>query len=157
MRVTSPIAVWPRFACVLSLITLIFATRHAHAQRRVTVYIYDFAFSTNEPPGPIEAAVINPGDSILWVLLDDFHDTVACIGQDEYWESPIMSRNETFEYQFTIPGVYNYFCSPHGFDNGDGTATGMTSSITVLPSPGVAGPLAAAGAMAIGRRRRRIN
>jgi hypothetical protein len=28
--------------------------------------------------------------------------------------------------------VFNYYCFPHGSDNGDGTASGMAGSVTVL-------------------------
>jgi hypothetical protein len=37
--------------------------------------------------------------------------------------------------------VYNYFCCLHGTDNGDGTASGMTGTITVLPPAQVSGTL----------------
>ncbi len=123
--------------------------------RLVTVYAFDFDFSINRPgEGPIQQAVINPGDRVQWVMLHDFHNTVACVGQAEFWESPIMQMGEVFSWDFTTPGVYTYYCSPHGSDNGDGTATGMQGTITVLPSPGTA-PLLALGLLAVRRRTRR--
>lgn len=124
----------------------------ALGQARHNVYIYDFDFSINPPGGPVEPAVINAGDIVVWIPLAEFHNTMACEGQDEYWESEILQLTETFEYQFTIPGVYWYYCHPHGWDNGDGTAGGMASTITVLPSPGAL-PLIPAALMALRRRR----
>lgn len=124
---------------------------------RVTVYIYDFEFSINPPGEDVVDPVINAGDIIVWQTLHDFHDAVACVGQDEYWNSGMMNMGDTFEYFFSVPGVYNYYCSPHGSDNGDGTASGMTGKIVVRPVPapsaGLALSLAALGAA--GRRRRR--
>ncbi|MDX2146377.1 MAG: plastocyanin/azurin family copper-binding protein [Planctomycetota bacterium] len=122
---------------------------------RVTVYAFDFEYSINLPGEPIVDAVVNPGDIVTWVFLDDFHNTVSVPGQAEFWDSPIVQSGEIFEYQFTIPGVYWYYCTPHGQDNGDGTASGMAGTITVLPSPGSAAPalLALAGVARRGRRR----
>lgn len=138
------------------LLTLAAVATPALAQPRlVTVYAFDFDFSINRPgEGPIEQAVINPGDRVQWVMLHDFHNTVACVGQAEFWESPIMQMGEVFSWDFTTPGVYTYYCSPHGSDNGDGTATGMQGTITVLPTPGSA-PILALGLLAAGRSRRR--
>jgi plastocyanin len=130
----------------------------AYAQpQQVRVYIYDFAFSINPPGEPVVPAVCHVGDRVIWTPVDDFHDTVACVGQAEYWESPIMRSFEAFDWTFTIPGVYTYYCSPHGSDNGDGTASGMQSTITVLPvpAPGAAGLAATALAMGLRRPRRR--
>ncbi len=125
----------------------------SHAQPRVFINTFDFDFSINLPGEPIVDAVVEPGTLVIWVLWDDFHNTVACVGQAEYWDSPIMSTIDTWEHVFTIPGVYNYYCSPHGFDNGDGTATGMTGSVTVLPAPSVIAVCAFAAAAACRRRR----
>jgi plastocyanin len=140
-----------KLAAALTTLTLFAAPAQAE---RITVYIFDFDFSTNVPgQGPIEDAVINVGDIVRWVALDDFHDTIAAVGQDEFWQSEFMQAGDTFEYVFTIPGIYNYYCSPHGFDNGDGTASGMVGTITVLPTPATASILLTAGVWA-GRRRR---
>lgn len=142
-----------RRAALPAIAALALSAAPAHAER-VTVYIYDFDFSINIPgQGPVEDAVINVGDIVRWVALDDFHDTVAAVGQDEFWQSDFMQAGDTFEYFFTIPGIYNYYCSPHGFDNGDGTASGMVGTITVLPTPASVATLLAAGLYATRRRR----
>jgi plastocyanin len=121
----------------------------------INVYVFDFDFSINQPGEPIVDAVIDVGDIVQWVALAEFHDTVAAAGQAEFWQSPLFQQpGDVFDYQFNIPGVYHYYCSPHGFDNGDGTAGGMSGTITVLPAPGSALVLLGAGAVLAGRRRR---
>jgi plastocyanin len=132
------------------------AAREASAQpARVTVYAFDFDFSVNLPGAPVQDAVINVGDIIQWVPLDDFHNTVAAEGQAEFWASEILGMADTFEWVFDTPGVFHYYCQPHGQDNGDGTASGMAGTITVVPGPGAGVVVGAAGLVAAGRRRRR--
>ena len=130
-----------------------FAASTTNAQPRVFINTFDFDFSINRPGEPIMDAVVEPGTTVIWVLWDDFHNTVACVGQAEYWDSPVMSTIDAYEYVFTVPGVYNYYCSPHGSDNGDGTATGMTGTVTVLPAPSATVALAMAAVAGCRRRR----
>lgn len=123
----------------------------------VDVYVFDFDVSANLPSGPIVDPVIMVGDTIRWVWIDDFHNVVSCVGQAESWESDIFAAGDTFVYQFTIPGVYQYYCSPHGFDVGNGTYEGMGGQITVLAVPGPSGAaLLALTTLMGGRRSRRF-
>jgi hypothetical protein len=121
----------------------------------VDVYVFDFDYSLNLPPGPIADPVIYAGDTIRWVWLEDFHNVVACAGQAEFWESDVFAAGDTFVYQFTIPGVYQYYCSPHGQDLGNGTYDGMGGSITVLPIPAPGPALCIALSATLACRRRR--
>src|SRR5258705_3178487 len=89
---------------------------------RVNVYVFDMDFSINMPPGDIVDAVINVGDEVFWVPLDDFHTTTACVGQADYCDSGTISIFDVFSYVFTIPAVYYYYCISHCQDNSDGTA-----------------------------------
>ncbi len=117
-----------------------------------TVYVYDFDFSTLLPTeGEVTDAVINVGDTINWVWLNDFHNVASVIGSEEEFLSDIFETGDSFQYRFTVPGVHTYYCQPHASDNGDGTATGMVGTITVLPSPAAIVPFIA---LAAGRRRR---
>lgn len=119
-----------------------------------TVNVYDFFYSNNLRDDPIVSTVIiNPGDWVRWLVFDDLHDTVACIGQAEFWQSDIMFAGGQYDYQFSIPGTYNYYCSMHGDDNGDGTATGMIGQVVVLPAP-AGGVLLGVGVIAAAGRRR---
>jgi plastocyanin len=123
----------------------------------VDVYVYDFAYSIHRPEfGEVESAQIFVGDTVRWVWLNDFHDVVSVPGQLEEWQSPLFSAGDTFEHTFTNAGVYWYYCSPHGFPNADGTASGMASIIEVIvPAPGSVTLLAIGTLIAAPWRRRR--
>ncbi|MGD9690879.1 MAG: plastocyanin/azurin family copper-binding protein [Phycisphaerales bacterium] len=125
----------------------------------VDVYVFDFDVSIYPPgEGPIVDPVIFVGDTIRWVWVHDFHNVVSCVGQVEFWESEVFQAGATFVYTFETPGVFQYYCTPHGQDNFDGTYSGMGGSITVLavPAPGAAGVAVAGMLMVMGRRRRRV-
>jgi len=95
---------------------------------------------------------INPGDTITWFQIVDFHSTTAFhptnnnhqlrIPQGaEPWDSGILGLDgETFTFSHTfgeIEGVYDYFCIPHEF-------LGMVGRIIVgeaLPGPATEQPL----------------
>lgn len=120
------------------------------------VYVFDFEVSIYRPDeGPIVDPVIFAGDTIRWVWVHDFHNVIACVNQGEFWESDVFESGATFVYTFNTPGIFQYYCAPHGFDNFDGTYTGMGGSITVLavPAPGAAAVLLG-GACVLTRRRR---
>ncbi len=121
----------------------------------ITVYVYDFELSTVPLSEPAIDPVIMVGDTIRWVWLHDFHNVVACVGQGDFWESDVFSMGDTFVHTFDTPGVFQYYCQPHGRDNFDGTYEGMGGSVTVLvPSPSGAGVLCLVGLAAARRRRR---
>ena len=66
---------------------------------------------------------VDVGDIVTWTnTVITRHDTV-CQG---VWSSPLLARRETFSFTFTVPGAYNYICSPH-------VSLGMTGKITVRP------------------------
>ena len=99
-----------------------------------TIYVYSFDFSTNPQGGPVVDAVITVGDSVRWVRQEGNHTTTSVAGNAEQWDAPLNNTDLTFTRQFTILGAYAYYCRPHGIDNGDGTAGGMSGTITVLPA-----------------------
>ena len=101
----------------------------------ITVYTYNTEFSLNQPGEPIVNQItINAGDVVLWQWLQGNHTTTAVAASTEQWDAPLSSSAQTFSRQFNTPGTYWYYCIPHGVDNGDGTASGMAGSITVLAS-----------------------
>jgi len=100
----------------------------------IDVYVYDNEFSINPPGQPIEAAIITEGDTIRWIWFQGDHTTTSVTGSIEIWDSQIDVNVTEFSYQFNTPGLYWYYCTKHGGDNGDGTANGMASTITVLSS-----------------------
>lgn len=100
----------------------------------IDVHVYNTEFSINLPGGPVIAATITQGDSIRWIWIQGGHTTTSVQGSPEQWNQPINSTNTQYSRQFNSVGVFVYYCIPHGADNGDGTASGMASSITVLPA-----------------------
>lgn len=137
-------------------LALTFLASAASASQTVDVYVYDFDLSTNpDITAPAVDPVINVGDTIRWVWLHDFHSVVACVNQEDYWESDVFSAGATFVHTFDTPGVFQYYCAPHGRDLFDGTYEGMGGSVTVLvPSPSAGGLLACCALLAFRRARR---
>ena len=105
----------------------------AHAAT-VDVYVYNLEFSINPPGEPIVDAVITVGDTVRWVHVQGNHTTTSVAGSIEVWNSPISASNPQFSHTFTNVGTFWYYCIPHGVDLGDGTATGMSGTVTVLPA-----------------------
>lgn len=99
----------------------------------VDVYAYNNEFSMNPPGGPIVDPVITVGDTIRWVWLQGNHTTTSVAGSMEVWNALLNSSNVTFQHTFTNVGLWWYYCIPHGADNGDGTASGMSGTVNVLP------------------------
>lgn len=123
------------------------------------VNVFNFDFSVNPIGQPIVDPTIELGDTVRWTLIQSpggaFHDITSVIGIPEEFTSRRMTDiGQTFEHTFTHLGSWWYYCSPHGFDRGDGTAGGMAGVIHVVPGPGVCATALAAG-MAIGMKRRR--
>ena len=115
------------------LVALALGISHAGAAV-VVVYTYSFEFSINPEGQPIVNAVINAGDTVQWQWMEGNHTTTSVAGSSEQWNADLSSGSPTFSRAFNTPGVYHYYCIPHGFDNGDGTAGGMSGTITVLPA-----------------------
>ncbi|UCD19752.1 MAG: T9SS type A sorting domain-containing protein [candidate division WOR-3 bacterium] len=72
---------------------------------------------------------ISEGDSVLWVNASAlFHTTTS--GTDGvpngYWDSGLMSPNDSFVFHFDSAGVFPYFCTPHW-------TLGMIGLVTVAP------------------------
>src|SRR3954467_441032 len=90
----------------------------------VTVHVADFAFTP-------KAVTIQPGDTVHWVWDEGLHSTTSVTGSAETWDSDVHTPSFSFDHTFTQLGTFSYFCSVHGFDNGNGTAGGMSGTITV--------------------------
>jgi plastocyanin len=124
----------------------------------VTVHIYDFEFSTNTIGQPIVDPTINLGDTVHWVwdAVQFPHSTHSVSGITESWDSGMFATpGHTFDHTFTHTGTFWYFCDAHGFDNGNGTAGGMSGFITVVPEPvSCISMLLGVGALAARRRRK---
>lgn len=119
------------------------------------VHVFDMDFSVNPQGQPIVDPTVRVGDTVRWVWDSGFHSTTSVDNIPEQWDSGILGPGSQFSHTFTRTGTWNYYCIPHGFDNGNGTASGMTGRITVVPEPGWGVIGAAAAALLIRRRRTR--
>jgi plastocyanin len=113
----------------------------------VMVHVIDSEFT----PDP----TIRPGDTVQW-MWEGFmpHSTTSVRGIPEQWDSGILGPGSTYSHTFTRVGNWNYYCIPHGFDNGNGTASGMAGVIRVVPEPTGACLAGVAGLALLARRRR---
>ena len=104
-------------------------------QAQVIVHVYDLDFSLNPKGEPVVDPVINVGDTVRWVGDEGFHSTTAASGQSLFWNSGNHSPAFQFDFTFTQPGTFKYFCDIHGSDRGGGNVSGMSGIITVVPEP----------------------
>jgi plastocyanin len=106
----------------------------------VTVHIFNFDFSENPQGQPIVDPTIHVGDTVHWVWDQGFHSTTSVAGIAETWNSGNQTGpGPTFDHTFTHVGTFAYFCDIHGQDNGNGTAGGMSGTITVVANPTLTG------------------
>src|SRR5262249_23753817 len=90
---------------------------------------------------------IHVGDTIHWVLDQGMHSTTSVAHIAESWDSGVSSTvGFTFDHTFTHVGSFAYYCSIHGHDNGNGTAGGMSGTITVTAAAPVLESIAVAPA-----------
>ncbi len=102
--------------------------------RTIEVSVFNFDYSVNAVGGILDATV-NVGDTVRWVWRGGFHDVKSVIGSAETFQSPLTSTiGATFEHTFTQLGTHTYYCTVHAVDLGDGTASGMVGTVTVLPA-----------------------
>lgn len=124
----------------------------------VNVYVFSYDFSTDPTHAQIIDPIIHVGDTIHWVWQNGNHDVRSVEGSLEQFSSgfpPGGVLPYTYDHTFTHEGTFWYYCTPHGFDVGDGTAQGMAGTITVqaVPEPT---SMAALGLGALGLLRRRL-
>jgi plastocyanin len=78
---------------------------------------------------------VAPGATVLWVNASPLQHTVTA--DDASFDSGLVDPGATFSMSFDAPGVYQYFCQPHGSAGGNG----MSAKIVVDdPGAGVAPP-----------------
>lgn len=138
----------------LSIIAAVAMISPGALAETVNVNVFSFDFSAAPVGQPIVDPTINVGDTIRWVWVNGLHDTTSVAGVSSAWASDIMSAPFNFEHTFTTPGTYQYYCSLHGFDLGNGTAGGMSGIITVVPEPASLGLLILGASALLAQRRR---
>ena len=108
------------------------AVTHSSGPRNTTlVHVFNFDYSA-APSGPPVDPTISVGDTIHWQWDSGFHSVTSVAGSVESFGSGVHSSpGFTFDHVFTHAGTFWYYCTLHGFDNGDGTAGNMAGFITV--------------------------
>jgi plastocyanin len=71
---------------------------------------------------------VRVGTAVTWTNNDGnvAHTTTS---DDGVWDSGLLSGGGTFNVTFDQPGVYPYYCQPHGGPGGQG----MSGTIIVIP------------------------
>jgi|GEM_PF-4469992 len=99
------------------------------------VHVFNNNYSINPSGQPIVDASIVAGEAIQWQWDAGFHSVTSVAGSPEVYNSGAGFGLPPFDHTFPDAGVYTYFCTVHGVDNGNGTAGGMAGTITVSAVP----------------------
>jgi glucose/arabinose dehydrogenase/plastocyanin len=94
---------------LLFCITLTICPVQAQPQTE-DVEIRDYAFQP-------DLITVEPGTTVVWTNYDADQHTVT--STEEIFGSGLFGEGETFEYTFTEPGTYEYFCTVHPFMEGE--------------------------------------
>jgi hypothetical protein len=93
---------------------------------------------------------VQVGSTVVWQNLSDLqHDAKADNG---YFDSKLLNKGEKFEFKFSAPGDYSYFCTPHkdagmkGVIHVAGGATPTTVATTPTTQGGSTGTTATTAA-----------
>jgi plastocyanin len=81
-------------------------------------------------PNPV---TIHVGDTVEWVWDSNDLGTTSVAGSVEQWDSGVHNTGFVFDHTFTHTGTFDYYSTVGGSDNGNGTASGMSGQIIVLP------------------------
>jgi plastocyanin len=83
----------------------------------VEIAIDNFTFA----PGRVTVAA---GTRVTWVNRDDIPHTVVAVTRS--FKSRALDTGDTFSFEFSVPGTYDYFCSLHPH---------MTGTVVVEAAP----------------------
>jgi plastocyanin len=76
---------------------------------------------------------VAPGATVVWVNASTLQHTVTA--DDGSFDSGLLDPDATFSMSFDAPGVYQYFCQPHGAAG----LNGMAATI-IVDDPGAVAP-----------------
>lgn len=88
---------------------------------------------------------IAAGTTVVWTVMDSsFHTVTNGSGSSDptygtLFDSPLDPTNPIVTYQFTVPGVYPYFCQPHEFSGMNGTITVTVAAQSTSTGTGCTG------------------
>lgn len=95
------------------------ASKHGLQPTSKTVTITNFQFSP-------KTVTIKAGVEVSWEVKEGTHTITADNGA---FESQALSAGQKFNYKFTKPGTYRYYCSFHGGKGGHD----MAGTVNVTP------------------------
>ncbi len=108
---------------VVLLITALFLTQQSAIADSTTIQVGDIWFCNTTFENGVCETTISAGDTVVW----DFdgtiqpHTTTACGASCDgptaspLWDSGLIGAGSTFEYTFTEPGTFLYYCQVHPF------------------------------------------
>jgi plastocyanin len=79
------------------------------------------------------SVTIHVGDTVEWVWDSSHFSTTSVKGSADQWNSGVLNAGVTFEHTFNQVGTFAYYSTAGGTDNGNGTASGMSGTVVVLP------------------------
>lgn len=112
---------------ILSIIgLLLFGFTHQSFATKWQVNVSNFTFT----PAILPNVII--GDTVRFQWVSGTHTTTSTTipAGAATWDQPMTSTSQVFDYIVTIPGTYNYKCTPHA-------AFGMVGSFTVSYPTGI--------------------
>lgn len=80
------------------------------ATNTVTIFIQYYTYFDASYNSDVTVPV---GTRVVWLAADDDAHTVSSETTPRALNSPNLLKGETYEYTFTEPGEYRYFCVPH--------------------------------------------
>jgi plastocyanin len=122
---------WARILVAALAMFLVFPVGSVFAQD-ATVNMVGVSFS------PVEVHVA-PGATVQWVNTSPLQHTVT--SDDGWFDSGLVDPDGTFSQEFDAPGVYQYYCQPHGAAG----LNGMSATI-IVDDPGAGAPAESAPA-----------
>jgi plastocyanin len=116
---------WARILVAALAIFLVFPVGSVFAQD-ATVNMVGVSFSPTE-------VHVAPGATVQWVNTSTLQHTVTA--DDGSFDSGLVDPDGTFSMEFDAPGVYQYYCQPHGAAG----LNGMAATI-IVDDPGAVAP-----------------
>jgi plastocyanin len=121
----------------------------ASAQTTFNLDVFNLDFG-NATTGTHMDPTIHVGDTVDWHWVAGTHSVTSVAGQTDPFNSGDQSPTFSFTHTFNTAGTYWYYCDIHGFDVGNGTATGMSGRVFVTPVPEPTAILVVAGVVGVG-------
>jgi plastocyanin len=60
-----------------------------------------------------KTVTITPGTKVIWTNRDDVPHTATSTAKPKAFDSGTLDTDQTFEYVFSKPGTYEYYCAVH--------------------------------------------